>query len=320
MTSQINTAKKRWRISNDELKLYKQQHYLHQPLTEDLGKGCSNICQLDDNLNYIETEYRPAKDLAVLSKIDNDESLLVVTLGLKGSSRFVSHQGDEIVFNEGYTAITTINSSLGERQYEANNAIQQLRFVMNQNWLARYFGETKVKQMFNKKNIRTISYKPITPQGLILAQQLRSCKVSNEVKKLFTHGQAITLLASELGSVFSSNPESPEKFTSKDKEIAHTAREILYQEFKNPPSVEQLAKRVASNQFKLKKLFHHYFNNTPYGVLLEIRMNNAYQLLKSTHCHVNIAADYVGYNHASNFSTAFIKFFGISPKNIAKKN
>ncbi|MFA5018281.1 MAG: helix-turn-helix transcriptional regulator, partial [Methylobacter sp.] len=87
-----------------------------------------------------------------------------------------------------------------------------------------------------------------------------------------------------------------------------------------PPSVEELSKRAGTNQFKLKKLFHHFFNNTPYGLLLEIRMNNAYQLLESGQCQVGVAADRVGYSHASNFSTAFIKHFGISPKAISKKH
>lgn len=318
MTDPINTVKRRWRIRNDELQLHKSQYYIHQTLTKDLGQGCSNICQLDDDLSYIETEYKPTKDLAVLSRIDNDESQLVVTLGLKGSSRFVSQQGDEIAFTEGYTSITTITSSCGERQYEANSPILQLRFLIKKNWLNKYFGEDKTKQLFANKTVETISYKPITPQALILAQQLRASNVANDVKKLVMHGQAITLLASELSPVFSNSPESKEKFTRQDKEIANAAREILYREFKNPPSVEQLAKRVVSNQYKIKKLFHHYFNNTPYGLLLEIRMNKAYQLLESSHCHVNLAADYVGYNHASNFSTAFIKFFGVSPKSIAK--
>jgi len=48
-------------------------------------------------------------------------------------------------------------------------------------------------------------------------------------------------------------------------------------------------------------------------------MHNAYQLLESTHCQVSVAADRVGYNHASNFTAAFIKYFGISPKVVSKQ-
>jgi len=313
--TQTNSKVSRWRIRNDQLQLHKHQNCLHQPLTKDLGEGYSNICQFDDDLSYIETEYMPSKNLAVLSRIDNQEPRLVVTLGLKGNSHFASECGENVTFNEGYTSITTFNSSIGERQFEADKELLQLRFSMTKSWLQRYFGNTKTSRIFNTKNIQTISHKPITTQGMIVAQQLRSVKVPNEVKKIFAHGQALTLLTSELAPLFSSN-KTAEKFTKDEKDIVNLAREILHQKFQNPPSVELLSKQAGCNQFKLKKLFHHFFNNTPYGVLLEIRMNKAYELLETTHCHVNIAAAFVGYNHASNFSTAFVKFFGVSPKSI----
>jgi len=307
-----------WRIKKDDLQLQQHQNCIHQSLPEDLGQGYSNICRLDNDLTYIESEYTPSKNLAVLSQTNDQESRLVVTLGLKGESRFLGQHGEEVVFNEGYTSITSFSSSIGERQYQANEHILQLRFSINKNWVQRYFGGSKECQFFSKKSIQTISYKPMTTQGIMIAQQLRSSTVSNEIKKLFIHGQALTLLSSELAPLFSKSSKQKEKFTSNDKEIANIARNILYREFKTPPSVEQLSKQVGCNQFKLKQLFHHFFNNTPYGVLLEIRMNKAYDLLESTHCHVNIAADYVGYNHASNFSTAFIKFFGVTPKSVSK--
>jgi len=309
---------KRWRIRKDDLQLHQHQNCLHQLLPEDLGEGYSNICRLDDDLTYIESEYTPSKNLAILSQTDNQEPRLVLTLGLKGSSRFESKNGDDVIFNEGYTSITTFNSSIGERQYQKNEHILQLRFSINKNWLQRYFGRSLENLFINKKSIQTISYKPMSTQGMLISQQLRSNKVTDEAKKLFIHGQSLSLLVTELAPLFSNSSQPINRFSKSDKEIANRARDILYKEFKTPPSVEKLSKQVGCNQFKLKKIFHHFFNNTPYGVLLEIRMNNAYQLLESTHCHVNIAAEHVGYNHASNFSTAFIKYFGVPPKSIAK--
>jgi len=318
--SKSNTHPTRWRIRNDALKTLQHKNCLHQPLTPDLGTGYTNICQLEKDFSYIETNYKPSKDLAVVSQMNSQQPRLVVTLGIKGSSRFISHQGEEVVFNKGYTSITTFNASSGERQYQADDSILQLRFAMSKDWLLRYFDRKQVKKTFsNNDNIQSISYKPITAQGLLLAEQLLASNVNNENNKIFIHGLAMMLLASELKPVFSRQNKPKTPYTENDKEIANKAREILFQEFKIPPSVEQLSKRVACNQFKLKKLFHHFFNNTPYGVLLEIRMNKAYQLLESSGCHVNIAADHVGYNHSSNFSTAFIKYFGISPKSICKQ-
>jgi AraC-like DNA-binding protein len=318
--TQQKTAK-RWRIRADDLPslIQQQNNCLHQSLPEVAGVGHSNIFQLDEDLSYIETLYTPSRDLAVLSHIENPEPRMVITLGLKGHSRFSGNQGDEVIFNEGHTSITTFNSSIGERQYEANKSITQLRFSLSKKWLDRYFGENKFKQYFNKSGIQQLSYQPISHQGIIAAQQLLTNNVSSEVRTLFMHGQAMSLLAAELSHLCEDKSENSGRFNQKDREIANLARDILFLEFKKPPSVEELSKRVGTNQFKLKKLFHHFFNNTPYGLLLEIRMNNAYQLLESTRCHVSVAADFVGYSHASNFSVAFIKHFGISPKIISKK-
>lgn len=278
-----------------------QKNYLHQSLPEDLGMGRSAIFQLKQDLSYIETRYTPSKDLAVLSQIDYQEPRLVVTLGLKGQSRFTGNHGDELIFREGYTAITTLQSSIGERQYQAHKPTMQLRFALNKNWLDRYFGEDKAAKLFNKNGMQLLNYQPISPQAMYAAQQLLNCDVSTETSRIFMHGQAMSLLAYELIPLSEDKRRNLMRLNQKDAAVAKSAWDILLREFRNPPSVEDLSKRVGTNQFKLKQLFHHFFNNTPYGLLLEIRMNNAYQLLESTQCQVSVAADLIGYSHASNY-------------------
>jgi AraC family transcriptional regulator, transcriptional activator of the genes for pyochelin and ferripyochelin receptors len=311
---------KRWSLRADDLpsELHQQKNCLRQSLPEEAGAGYSNLFKLDEGLSYIETLYTPSKDLSVLSRIESQEPRMVVTLGLKGYTRFSGNQGDEVFFNEGYTSITAFDSSIGERQYEANKPITQLRLSMGKKWMDRYFGENKFTQLFNKGGIQQLSCQPISHQGIISAQHLLTCAVSSEVRQLFMHGQVMSLLAAELSHLFEKKSEDLGKFSQNDREIAKLARDILFHEFKNPPSVEGLSKQAGTNPFKLKKLFHHFYNNTPYGLLFEFRMNKAYHLLESTHCHVNVAADFVGYRHASNFSAAFIKHFGVSPKAISK--
>ncbi len=313
------TTARRWSISSDELQSHQQKDCLHQSLPENLGVGHSANFQLDQDLSYIETRYTPTKDLAVLSQIDYQEPRLVVTLGLKGQSRFSGNRGDELIFREGYTAITIIQSSIGERQYQAHKPTMQLRFALSKNWLGRYFGESKAAQLLGKSGTQLLSYQPISPQAISAAHQLLNCNVSTETSRIFMHGQAMSLLAFELSPLSEDKRHNLTRLDQKDAAIAKSARDILLREFRNPPSVEDLSKRVGTNQCKLKQLFHHFFSNTPYGLLLEIRMNNAYQLLETTQCQVSVAADLVGYSHASNFSTAFIKYFGISPKALPQK-
>lgn len=313
-------AAARWRIKNDDLPSQQLADCLKQSLPDELGRGHSAMFQLDTELNYIETRFQPSQDLAVLTRMDQPEPRLVVTLGMKGQSRFVDRQGHEIIFNEGYTSITAFHASVGERQYQAQNAMAQVRFSLGKTWLDRYFGEKSSARFFNKKNIRLLSHRPISNAALIATRQLLACDVDDSVKRLFMHGQTMSILAAELSHLWQDNQENSSIFNQKDQDIAHAARSILINEFKNPPSVLALSKRVGTNQFKLKQLFHHYFNTTPYGLLLAIRMDNAYRLLETSGCQIDVAAEFVGYNHASNFSAAFSKHFGISPSSIAKRH
>ncbi|NOQ36779.1 MAG: helix-turn-helix domain-containing protein [Methylococcaceae bacterium] len=314
-----HSPKKCYRIASNELPLQSQDGHIQQYLPEELGSGQSEIIQLETDLSYIETCYTPSKEFAVLSKIESQQPRVVVTLGLQGNSRFIDKHNNELLFQEGYTSITCFNSSQGERQYQAKQSLRQLRFSMNKSWLDKYFGEDKTKAWFSKKETQLLSQRPISPQAMMAVQQLSNANVSKELLPLFMRGQAMTLLASELSPLFVKTQKDTARFSQKDKQIVNLARDILLSEFKNPPSIAQLSKRAGTNQCKLKQLFHHFFNNTPYGLLLEYRMNKAYQLLESTGSQVGIVADFVGYAHASNFSAAFIKYFGTSPKQISKQ-
>lgn len=313
-------ASRHWSIRSEELesKYLENRLCLHQPLPQIAGSGFTDIYQLDQGLSYIETSYKPARNLAVLSRTNYQDSRMVVTVTLKGCSSFKSQNGDEVLFSEGHTTITSFNSSIGERLYQAGQETTQLRFSISKQWSELYLDEKLSMQLFNKGDIQQLSFRPISLQGISAAQQILACNIDGNLKRLFLQGQAMTLLASELAHLLNGCHPDPEKFNLRDKGIAQAAKDVLVREFRSPPSVNELAKRVGTNQFKLKQLFRHYFDNTPYGVLLEIRMKQAYQLLESTRCQVSHAADFVGYGHASNFSSAFISYFGFPPKHIAK--
>jgi AraC family transcriptional activator of pyochelin receptor len=312
----------RWpKLKTDDLpsRYLVSRNCLSQHLPDELGFGSSAIFRLDHDLSYIETRFAPTAPVAILSRMDLQEPRLVVTLGLAGKSRFVGARGEEIIFAEGYTTITAFNSSDGERQYEADKSLLQMRFSMSKSWLDRYFGESRSSPFFTGEEVRTVARRPISSQALTASRQLLGEKEIDDTGKLLMHGQSLLILASELSPLFENEQCSTVRVNARDKAMANQARDILLEEFKNPPSLAELAARVGTNPFKLKQIFRHYFNRTPYGLLFEFRMEKAYRLLETTRCHVGVAADHVGYHHAGNFSAAFFKHFGISPKQVAKR-
>lgn len=291
---------------------------LRQCLPMDLGTGSSDVYRLDETLSFIETCYTPTTSLAILSKMQLQQPQLVVTLALQGNSRFVDGQGSEVVFKEGHTTITAFTHSDGQRQYEADRSLRQIRLALNASWLDRYFGAQASQHLFGQKKLRIVAQRPVSPGTLCALRNLQSAQTTKPLK-IVRHAQALSILASELSGLIHQSGNSVGRVSDKDKVLAVTARDILFDEFRNPPSVEVLAQRVGTNPFKLKKLFHAIFDATPYGMLFEYRMKKAYLLLETTRCHVNVVADHIGYRHPGNFSAAFTRYFGVSPKKVAKR-
>ncbi|RYU58379.1 AraC family transcriptional regulator [Methylolobus aquaticus] len=309
----------RARVSVDDMAIQRVAEGLRQPLPETLGKGSTLIRVLDEDLSYIETRYRPSRDLAIFSQVDHPEPRLVVTLGVQGVSRFTANSGPEVIFREGFSTVTTFASSRGAREYQAAMPVAQLRLSLTKGWLDRHFGTDYCPHLFDRGSVRVVSHRPMSSAARVAAGQLLNDGAPMQLRSLFVHGQALAILAAELECL---QPDSPAKgrLSARDVAAAHQARDILLDEFREPPSVEQLARRVGINQFKLKQLFHQLFQTTPYALLLETRMQHAYRMLEATRCHVSVAAYAVGYRHATNFSVAFQKYFGVSPKSVRSKS
>lgn len=296
-----------------------EQNALIQTLPGDIGFCQSKIFKLDTDLNYIETRYHPNRCLTMFSQMPQQAPRMVLTLALSGHSRFQSISGNLIDFKSGYSTVTTFNASEGNREYQGDQVVSQLRFSMTQAWLEKHFGEGAFAGCFKQNALQVVSQRPSAAATLLAARGLLQNALPANAQSLFRQGQAMAIVANELSYMLDSAQTQSHGLSSREKRLVEMARDILAAEYKNPPSVAELSKRVGTNPFKLKQLFHRHFNTTPYGMLLDIRMEQAYRLLANRHYPVGIAAEAVGYRYAGNFSTAFTKYFGFPPKQLSRQ-
>ncbi len=127
------------------------------------------------------------------------------------------------------------------------------------------------------------------------------------------------MVAEGLGHLLNDDQQQTPAQRVANSRLLQEARDILYAEYKNPPSITTLCKRIGTNPFKLKQLFREHLNTTPYGFLMDIRMQHAAKLLKNREMPINLIAEAVGYQHPGNFSAAFSRYFGSSPKTLKKQ-
>jgi AraC-like DNA-binding protein len=104
----------------------------------------------------------------------------------------------------------------------------------------------------------------------------------------------------------------------KDREMLEAAKSIVCEELADPPSLEDLARRVSTNDFKLKILFKQYFGTTVYGFIRAERMRLAKEYLMQG-MPVGRTADEIGYSNYSHFARNFRKHFGIAPSSLLRR-
>lgn len=319
---QVLSSAATFKINNDEMPwLAAPDGDCHfQSLPEKLGSGRSHLYPLEADFNLIETHFVPAQNFAVFNRFVSDEPRMVLTLGLKGCSGFEGRQDDPIVFKAGISTLTAFNSSEGWRRYGSAESVHQLRFTMTKSWVEQQFGEGVFAGFFDKNAAQTVAQRSISQAALRLAHCMNEKVADINANPLFKRGLAMAIVASELGDLITESQQRPIRFATKDQRLAGLAREILLAEYAEPPTLEQLSRRIGTNPFKLKQLFRQYFANTPYGMLLDIRMEKAHNLLTTGKYSVGVVAEMVGYGHASNFSMAFTKYFGFPPKNVSRGN
>lgn len=100
--------------------------------------------------------------------------------------------------------------------------------------------------------------------------------------------------------------------TEENLEKIKTAHAYLIENFKNPPTIKVLARKVLLNELQLKKDFKNMYGTTIRSFIIALRMEKAKSLLgKYT---VSEMAGIVGYKSVPHFINTFKKCNGYTPK------
>ncbi|BAQ65363.1 helix-turn-helix transcriptional regulator [Geminocystis sp. NIES-3709] len=159
-----------------------------------------------------------------------------------------------------------------------------------------------------------------TPEMEKALHQIYQCPYHGLMKQLYLESKALELFALQFNCC-NSCPFIPQKSSLKkdDLDRVEYAKDILIKSSLNPPSLNELARKVGLNDRKLKQGFKELFSTTVFGYLYNCRMQQAQELLRDSNLTIAQIATRVGYSNPEAFSTAFKRKFAQSPKNYQLK-
>ena len=294
-----------------------------QGIPQQLGQGELRVIELRPGLEVSIATSVYRRSLYLDSHFESDEVLLS-SFYLAGRHRIINPGIQSEADREEGAGETCLCYLAGARSIEyrpANQPLQtvtiatdfeQLRsFVFAEESpapLLRPLVQGKSASCFHQSLRLTTAMQPVL-------RQLLDCPYHGVTKRLYLEAKVLELLAMQFYQL-TDEPGvalAPPNLRPTDIERLHQARDILQQQFDEPPSLLELSRQVGLNDFKLKQGFRQVFGTTVFGYVQTCRMTQAQMLLHDRELSVALIAERVGYASPSRFTEAFKRQFGVTP-------
>ncbi|NIJ43424.1 AraC-like DNA-binding protein [Parvibaculum indicum] len=142
----------------------------------------------------------------------------------------------------------------------------------------------------------------------------------NTMRRLAIESHAMQIVHSSMASLFGGEDGGLPGLTPRDRDAAHDMRDRLSADFLTPPDLSSLAAEYRMSPRRLERAFRESFGVSSFQYLLNVRLDYAYQALLGGELHYKEIAWRLGYRHATSFSHAFRKKFGIAPSELVRRS
>ncbi|PWJ58672.1 AraC-like DNA-binding protein [Dyadobacter jejuensis] len=243
-----------------------------------------------------------------------EEYFLQLYFCLSGSTTLIDTLGQQS-YEAGQCAVQRSGLMLGTHQIEfAEAGCQALIMYLSEEFMGRYTATEEWKPVYKDIKTGSSSIKVSVPMQQHM-DQLLNCSKPEPWRRSFIDLKVAELLLSLLDASQDASPVVREPL-HRDQIKLVEAKKILDVEFRKPPTIVNLSRRVGLNEFKLKKIFRQVYGTTIRGYITNVRMGKAQDLLLSREYNIAEVADLVGYGSPSHFTLAYKKHFNYLPSDI----
>lgn len=148
-----------------------------------------------------------------------------------------------------------------------------------------------------------------------LAAGLFGQRLNGPLRTLMMEGLVLQLLAVQTATATEEcQSKSTQALSPSERQAICDARARLFADMRNPPSLGQLAMAVGLSERRLNAGFRILFGMTVFEALKNERLEHARLAFEAGNLPLKEAAFRVGYNHVSNFVSAFKARYGAPPR------
>ncbi len=163
-----------------------------------------------------------------------------------------------------------------------------------------------------KSGLLAKNHHPISHKMYQIVDEIMNCHRQGIFKRMFLEAKVIELLLLQLEQ-FSADSAFNLSIKKSDIEKIYGVREFILRNLDSSHSLIDLAHKVGTNEFVLKKGFKELFGTTVFSFWNDAKMEQAKQLLLEHDMTVGEVSEQIGYKSQRHFSTAFKRKYGVVP-------
>ncbi len=255
-------------------------------------------------------------------RLQNFDAFVMIVLVRKGSCQIDEHSdGRRVTLQEGRVSIFCSSQQDMTLTLPTSKCTEVFILFVADFFLKRYLSGQKgepidyLYQMLQEEvTLKHVDNKPIDAISLYLVKKIWTVEKSSTMKSLRAQELLIRFMVHRFGLL----DIVPDEISEEERRVARRARALLLENFVDPPTIEMMAHRCATNSSKLKKVFKKVYQTTIHGYVQKLRLEEANLLLNEHQLSIGEVAKRIGYRHQGYFSKLFFETYGIYPKDLTK--
>lgn len=293
-------------------------------LTPEQGEGYLYSCRLPNGLSILISENCFNIDL-YLHRKQIDECYYILCL----DELFIRKDMVEIINgnrNQRFPPLFTgvyLNTTFFDRVTISSkgNGMRIVRCIFDHQWMKQYLGirdDNAVLRKYLALRAKGLNFEPVDGDYRSLVDEMFSTDPQNPLFPTIIENRIMMLIEIFFTRLFERSRDiNPLRFEDTDfVRMMQVERDLMADLSRNPPTVDELAKKHHVGVSRLKRQFKQVYGRPVFEYYQKYRMSRAKDLLLTGNYTVKEVGYQLGYQNLSNFANAFKKEYGVLPSEV----
>lgn len=293
--------------------------YIRYTLPPDIGEGSFELFNAQEGFQVWITNARTRQDVDM--SYEQDENAYIGMAYIETDACRDSINKERASSIQSWRTVRSLPSDgVAYGVCQAGRPLYAVNVLLFEEFFRHCFDHDEANRYFDVlKTIQSFDWQTFMHDLYPILAEILHCDYRETAKKLFIKSRVYDIAAHLVALSDSESAQPNVKLNKFDIQQIRSVPTILREQLDNPPSIAQLSRMVALNEFKLKAGFRRVFSTTIYEYLRQIRTERAIELMKKD-LPLERIAELVGYKSMRGFGQAFTKCTGITPAEWRKQS